>query len=239
MLQQGSATSITSPRTQASRPLKSRRKTIVWTCGPILAFVVLAVGFYFISANWPYRYRKIHPLLEDVFASQVKITQYHRTYFPNLGFVATGIILHRKSAPDLPPLGTVETLFVQGRWSDLLMLRQRVQLVDVTGLHIIVPAVGMRHDRLQYLSSNTFLGSCKTRFEDLFLDFAHQGGELNLDQFETNEEALDVLERAIRSGNQLTIVGTIANILDFIEQDLVYRDEELPPLPPQYSIPLS
>lgn len=93
----------------------------------------------------------------------------------------------------------------------------------------------MRHDRLQYLSSNTFLGSCKTRFEDLFLDFAHQDGEL--DQFETKGEALDVLERAIRSGNQLTIVGTIANILDLIEQDLVYRDEELPPLPPRYSIP--
>ena len=144
MLQQGSATSITSPRTQTSPPLKSRRKTIVWTCGPILAFVVLAVGFCFISANWPYRYRKIHPLLEDVFASQVKITQYHRTYFPNPGFVATGIILRRKSAPDLPPLGTVETLFVQGRWSDLLMLLQRVQLVDITGLHIIVPAVGSR-----------------------------------------------------------------------------------------------
>jgi hypothetical protein len=95
----------------------------------------------------------------------------------------------------------------------------------------------MRDDRLRYLSSNTFLGSCKTRFEDLFIDFAHQGGEP--DQFETNEEALDVLERAIRSGNQLTIVGTISNILDFIEQDLVYRDEELPPLPPQYSIPRS
>src|ERR1035441_5203061 len=82
----------------------------------------------------------------------------------------------------------------------------------------------MRDDRLRYLSSNTFLGSCKTRFEDLFIDFAHQEGEV--DQFETKEEALDVLERAIRSGNQLTIVGTIANILDFIEQDLVYRDED-------------
>ncbi len=115
----------------------------------IVALVVLATGFYFISANWPYRYRKIHPLLEDVFASRVKITRYHRTYFPNPGFVATGIILTRKSATDLPPLGTVETLFVQGRWSDLFLMRQRVQLVDVTGLHIIVPAIGshaMRED---------------------------------------------------------------------------------------------
>ena len=108
------------------------------------ALVALAMGFYFISANWPYRYRKIHPLLQDVFASQVKITRYHRTYFPNPGFMATGIILQRKSAPDQPPLGTVQTLFVQGRWSDLLMLRERVQLVDVTGLHIVVPAVGSR-----------------------------------------------------------------------------------------------
>lgn len=144
MLQRDSATATTSPPAKASPPPRSRRKTIVWTCGLVFGFIVVAGSFYFISANWPYRYRKIHPLLEDVFASQVKITRYHRTYFPNPGFVATGIILRRKSAPDLPPLGTVETLFVQGRWSDLLMLRQRVQLVEITGLHITVPAVGSR-----------------------------------------------------------------------------------------------
>ena len=97
--------------TAQNNDLDMRRWFLVSSCSP--------VSFYFISANWPYRYRKIHPLLEDVFASQVKITRYHRTYFPNPGFMATGIILRRKSAPDLPPLGTVETLFVQGRWSDL------------------------------------------------------------------------------------------------------------------------
>ena len=151
---------------------------MIGICGAVLGFIVLAVGFYFVSANWPYRYRKIHPLLEDVFASQVKITRYHRTYFPNPGFMATGIILRRKSAPDLPPLGTVETLFVQGRWSDLVMLRQRVQLVDVTGLHIIVPAVGSRAMRENFPSGSS-------------ADFT--GPDTMIERFEAHNSLLDVM----------------------------------------------
>ena len=108
--------------------------------------LVLAAGFVFVSTNWPYRYRKIKPMLEDVLASQVKISRYHRTYFPHPGFMATGITMRRKSAPDLPPLGTVESMVVQGSWLDLVMLRDRVQLVDITGLHIVVPAIGSREN---------------------------------------------------------------------------------------------
>src|SRR6478752_8502927 len=98
--------------------------------------LVLAAGFVFVSTNWPYRYRKIKPMLEDVLASQVKISRYHRTYFPHPGFMATGITMRRKSAPDLPPLGSVESMWVPGSWLDLVLLRDRVQLVDITGLHI-------------------------------------------------------------------------------------------------------
>ena len=36
--------------------------------------------------------------------------------------------MRRKSAPDLAPLGHVDTMVVQGTWSDLVMLRQRVEL---------------------------------------------------------------------------------------------------------------
>src|SRR5215469_17980606 len=79
-------------------------------------FVLLAVGYSFVSANWPYRYRIIKPMLEDDLASQLEIKSYHRTYFPNPGFVATGLTLRRKSALHLPPLGHAETMVVQGRW---------------------------------------------------------------------------------------------------------------------------
>ena len=92
------------------------------------------------TQHWPYRYRIVKPLLEEVLGSQIVITHYHRTYFPHPGFVAEGITLRRKSAADLPPLGSVEQLAVQGTWIDLFLLRKRVKLVDIQRLHVVVPA---------------------------------------------------------------------------------------------------
>jgi hypothetical protein len=83
-------------------------------------------------------------VLESVLASQITVTEYHRTYFPQPGFVAEGLILRRNSAPDLPPVGSTGKLIVRGRWSDLLLLRNRIQLVDLVALHVIVPPVGSR-----------------------------------------------------------------------------------------------
>src|SRR3569833_4501234 len=70
----------------------------------VAAGALLAIAVVFISANWPYRHRKIRPMLEDMLASQVTFTSYHRTYWPNPGFVATGITMRRKSALTLSPL---------------------------------------------------------------------------------------------------------------------------------------
>jgi hypothetical protein len=131
----------TSPPTAEVPPFaKLRRKARLWPLCLALAFVVLAAtGFYLINSHWPYRYRNVDPLLQKVFASQIKIDHYHRTYFPNPGFVATGLTLRRNSAPDLPPVGSARSLVVQGRWLDLLLLRNRVRLVGVEGLHIRAP----------------------------------------------------------------------------------------------------
>jgi len=133
----------------------------LWVHAVIVAVgALLAVAVVFISANWPYRHRKIAPLLEDVLASQVTFTGYHRTYFPNPGFVATGITMRRRSAPNLPPLGHVDTMIVRGTWSDLVMLRQRVELVDITGLHVVVPPIGSKenHEDFPPGSGSDFTG---------------------------------------------------------------------------------
>jgi hypothetical protein len=151
--------------------------------GAGVALIGLAIGSYFISAHWPYRYREIHPLLEDVFASQVKITHYHRTYFPHPGFVATGLTLRRKSASNLAPLGHVETLSVEGRWSDLLLLRKKVHLVEVTGMHIIIPAIGSSalHQNFPAGSSadftgpDTFIERCEVH--NALLDMMHDDNQ--------------------------------------------------------------
>jgi hypothetical protein len=112
--------------------------------------VVFVAAFWFINEHWPYRYREVKPLLENVLASQVTIAKYHRTYFPNPGFVATGLILRRTSALNLPPIGTAETLTVQGSWLDLFLLRERVRKVNIQGLHIILPEAGSPASKLEF-----------------------------------------------------------------------------------------
>jgi hypothetical protein len=143
------------PSTSQPRKGKIRRKArSIWHQAPLWVHVVviaaaalISTSVALISANWPYRHRKIAPMLEDVLASQVTFTGYHRIYFPNPGFIATGVTMRRKSAPNLPPLGRVETMVVEGRWSDLIMLHERVQFIDITGLQIVVPALGSKENR--------------------------------------------------------------------------------------------
>lgn len=122
---------------------------------------LLAIAAVFISANWPYRHRKIHAMLEDVLTSDVKFTGYHRIYFPRPGFEATGITIRRKTAPPgTPPLGRIESMRVVGTWTDLVMLRQRVEQVDITGFQIVIPAIGGNASKLSFPqgSSKEFSG---------------------------------------------------------------------------------
>ena len=151
----------------SSRALRRRRKRLL-RLGGIAVVVVLGVGVFFADAHWPYRYRIVKPLLEDVLGSQVEIAHYHRTYFPHPGFVAEGLTLRRKSATDLPPLGFVGQLAVQGTWADLLMLRPIVRLVDMQSLHLVIPAPGSRANREDFPpgSASDFAGP-DTRIEEL------------------------------------------------------------------------
>jgi hypothetical protein len=151
----------------------------VWIAG--VGFVLLAAvmtGIYFAGEHWPYRYREIKPLLDDVFGSQVYIAHYHRTYFPHPGFMATGLTLRRKSAPDQPPIGTVQALYVQGSWIDLLRLRQRVKLVDMTGVHIVLPPPGSRAAMEDFPPGSS-------------ADFT--GSDTAIDRLEIHNSVLDVL----------------------------------------------
>jgi len=202
------------PIDRAPRTPHNKRR---WLLIAAAVFLILAsVGFYFISANWPYRFRKIRPLLEDDLASQVQVTSYHRTYFPNPGFVATGLTLRRKSALNLPPFGHADMMMVQGRWSDLLLLRHRVQTVEVTGLHIVIPPIGSQANRANFPpgSSSDFTGPDTAiemfKFHNAILEIMKNDGkrlifpvrELDLAHFEKNKAinyAVD-MQNAIPSG---------------------------------------
>jgi hypothetical protein len=147
-------------------PLNSAidRKTFLREGGRLCVAGAALVGFVlaiaFVNLHWPYRYRNVEPLLEKVFASKIKIDKYHRTYFPAPGFVADGVTLRRNSAPNLPPVGSVSHLRVEGRWIDLLLLRDRVRLVSADNLHVVIPPVGSAANKEDFPpgSSNDFTG---------------------------------------------------------------------------------
>ena len=127
---------------RASEIWSPYRLTRFWAVFLLVAAPILAIGGSVAAINWPFRFAKIHPLLEDTFGNQVKIGHYHRTYFPHPGFIATDLTLIRRNADNNLQFGTIETLSVDGKWRDLLMLRDRVRLVEITGLHLQIPAPG-------------------------------------------------------------------------------------------------
>ena len=151
-----------SPRSPERPPHKRakmrKRVQSIWQEAPlwvhitiVAAGALLAIAAVLISANWPYRHRKIHAMLEDVLTSDVSFTGYHRLYFPRPGFEATGITIRRKTAPaGTPPLGHIDSMRVVGTWTDLVMLRQRVEQVEVTGFRIVVPAIGSNANKMSF-----------------------------------------------------------------------------------------
>ena len=169
---------VTKPAPEPA-PVRHRRRPPRWLL--ITGWVALATvmaGIWFAGQNWPFRYRKMKPLLEDVFGSQIAIANYHRTYFPNPGFIATGLTLRRKSAPDQPPIGTVQTFSVQGRWIDLFLLRRRIQLVEITAFHLVLPPPGSKAAQEDFPPGST-------------TDFT--GPDTPIARLEIHESVLDVL----------------------------------------------
>lgn len=150
----------------------------------------------------------MQPLLQRVFASQIAIQHYRLVFFPGPGLVADNLTLRRNTAPDLPPVGSAQHLRVEGRWIDLLLLRQRVRLVEVDGLHIIIPPVGSRANREDFPpgSSSDFAGP-STVVEDLDI----RDAELDIQRSDAGQFAFPIRRLIIRN---LRMGQTISYMVD-------------------------
>lgn len=164
--------------TPASPSFKERSgRARIWRVASGLAALLIAVAIVFVNAHWPYRYRVIKPMLDQVLGGKVTIGHYHRTYFPNPGFMATEITLDRNPTPGIPPLATVKSIFVQGNWFDLITFREETRQVDITGLHLIIPAPGSAASKKDFPPGS---GS------------SFGGPDTHIDQLRVHESALDV-----------------------------------------------
>jgi hypothetical protein len=113
------------------------RRQWVWiAAAAVLAGI--AFGATLVAVNWPFTQKAVTKALEDRFARDVKIATFRKTYFPP-GCVAEGVEFQHRKRKNLPPLITVQRLSIRSGYSNFLRIHDRVDNVQVAGLHVIVP----------------------------------------------------------------------------------------------------
>jgi hypothetical protein len=214
------------PETQTSTPRRIRPRVIA---GSVLALFVALTGWYLADRYWPYRYRNVKPLLEGVLASKVTVREYHRTYFPYPGFIAEGLVLRRDSAPNLPPVGTTGKLIVRGSWLDLLLLRDRVRLVDLVGLHVVIPPVGSaaNHEDFPPGASADFAGP-ETLVEELRIHH----GQLDIQRVDGGVYAYPVENLVIRNLQRGRAIGYTVDMSSSMPSGHILSSGRFGPLNP-------
>jgi hypothetical protein len=151
----------------------------------VVTVVLVSVDlmFYF----WPFRYREVHPLLQQVFQSRVDVKSYHRTYFPHPGFVAEGVTFYRHGDTTIPPLATVKKMTVAGQWLRLICHPHTLYQIRLEGLHVQIPppetkARGMDFDNGVISSSQSKLRIQAILADGTTLDFLRgQGAPLRFE----------------------------------------------------------
>jgi hypothetical protein len=146
-----------------------------------LALAGVALMFTF----WPFRYREVHPLLQQTFRSRVDVKSYHRTYFPHPGYVAEGLVFYRHGDTHIPPLATIDRMTVIGTWTALLLHPHRLYEIRLSGLHVRIPPPGTKARKMDFdqgvVSSSKQQIVIKTIVADgTMLDFLREDGNTTL-----------------------------------------------------------
>jgi AsmA-like C-terminal region len=129
---------------------------------------------------WPFRYREVHPLLEEVFQSKVTVSGYHRTYFPHPGFVADGVTFYRHGDTRIPPLATVQRMTVEGQWGMLLFHPHLLYEIRLESLHVQIPPAGTKARGMDFDNGVVDTSESKLKIETIcadgtVLDFLRKG----------------------------------------------------------------
>jgi hypothetical protein len=148
----------------------------------VVTVVLVSVDlmFYF----WPFRYREVHPLLQQVFQSRVDVKSYHRTYFPHPGFVAEDVTFYRHGDTHIPPLATVKKMTVAGQWLRLIFHPHTLYQIRLEGLHVQIPPPGTTARGMDLDNGVISTSDSKLRIQTILadgttLDFLrHQGAPL-------------------------------------------------------------
>ncbi|HEX4310455.1 MAG TPA: AsmA-like C-terminal region-containing protein [Acidobacteriaceae bacterium] len=156
----------------ALAPTKTKRRIRIteWITFAVIVTAMVCVHLMFFF--WPFRYRMVHPLLEQVFQSKVLVTSYHRTYFPHPGFVAENITFYRHGDTHIPPLAMVRRMTVEGQWGMLLFHPHRLYQIRLEGLHVQIPPAGTKARGMDFDNGVVDTSQSKLHIETISADGA-------------------------------------------------------------------
>jgi len=142
----------------AAAGISPRRRGLHITEAVIIGVVtVVLVGVDLMFYFWPFRYREVHPLLQQVFQSRVDVKRYHRTYFPHPGFVAEDVTFYRHGDTRIPPLATVKKMTVAGQWLVLIFHPHTLYQIRLDGLHVQIAPPGTKARRMDFDNGSSAL----------------------------------------------------------------------------------
>src|SRR6266436_8752747 len=92
----------------AGRQPKTRRR---WVLAGLAVAVVMVAAVY-LARSWPFTQANVMWELEQATSSRVRISAFHRTFFPRPGCVADGVKFVRGDDPKNQSVMTVEKLTI-------------------------------------------------------------------------------------------------------------------------------
>ncbi len=99
--------------------------------------LLLTVWIALLAWKWPFTRKAVVTALEQESSRIIRIGSFHRTLFPP-GYVAESLVLLKPAKEGEDPV-PVRRMTVLARWSDLLLLRKRVERVSINGLRMRIP----------------------------------------------------------------------------------------------------
>jgi hypothetical protein len=167
--------------TATSHPSVKTKRRIHFTESVITGVIALAmIAVHLMFFFWPFRYRMVHPLLQQIFESKVVVQSYHRTYFPHPGFVADGVTFYRHGDTHIPPLAQVRRMTVEGQWLMLLFHPHLLYQIRLEGLHVQIPPAGTKARGMDFDNGVVDTSQSKLKVETIcadgtVLDFLRKG----------------------------------------------------------------
>ncbi len=138
--------------------------------------VTVVVWAGILTWKWPFTKEKVVTSLQQSFRNTVHIGFFHPTFFP-LGYVAENVAFTDSYSSSMSPVATVHRLVITARYSDLFLLRKRVDSISVLGLRMVLPNTPF-HSREENTSTHQpprFSEIGQIKLEDSVIEFPASG----------------------------------------------------------------